>query len=97
VAIKFNKEVLASTALIDDSFPLSARPNKKDFVKGALQLKIQYGEVKEGISSTNNNTVIGDKDKPKHDNLKVSSRWGDQGNNKSIFYWIRIKTLFAKY
>lgn len=72
---------MASTSVIDDSFPLSARPNKKDSVKGSLQLKIQYGELKSATTTekNNNNNTVDDKDKNKHDNLKVSSRFATQG------------------
>jgi len=77
VTIKFNNELLASTSIIDDSFPLSARSNKKDSVKGSLQLKIQYGDL--NVTPSNNTNSVEDKDKNKHDNLRVSSRFGTQG------------------
>jgi hypothetical protein len=80
VTIKFNNELLASTSIIDDSFPLSARSNKKDSVRGSLQLKIQYGELKT-VSNTENNTnnnAVDYKDKNKHENMRVSKRYTAQ-------------------
>lgn len=84
VTIKFNNELLQSTEIIDSWFPLSARPNKKDSVSGQLQLRIQYGDLKTATAPSDNNiNTVEDKDKNKHDNLKVSSRFGTQGKARS--------------
>jgi hypothetical protein len=74
VTIKINKDLLNKSP-IDDWFPLSSRPNKKDSVQGSLQLKIQYGEGQAKSENNNDNaTVIQEKQ-----NLKVSSNWNTKG------------------
>lgn len=50
-------------------------------MRGSLQLKIQYGELKT-VSNTENNTnnnAVDYKDKNKHENMRVSKRYTAQG------------------
>ncbi len=75
VTIKINKDLLSKSP-IEDWFPLSSRPNKKDSVQGSLQLKIQYGEgqIKPTEENENKNNTIQEKQ-----NLKVSANWNTKG------------------
>jgi len=75
VTIKINKDLLTKSP-IEDWFPLSSRPNKKDSVQGSLQLKIQYGDGKEEGTNNNNATTTVVQEKQ---NLKVSANWNTKG------------------
>jgi hypothetical protein len=78
VTIKINKDLLRKSP-IDNWFPLSSRPNKKDSVHGSLQLKFQCGEGQDAKSENKNDNAALIQEKQ---SLKVSSNWNSKGGTQ---------------